>query len=166
MIVGGIAVLESGTGYDFGPEPISEEEVEDEMVQRINSERSKQYLNNLTELQAADELASRHTEVMNESGEISNIAGNWSIGNSLGSIGCEPGGETVAKSYVFESVELENETIYVEDASETAEMLVKIWMNSEPNRDMIMNPRWGGVGVGVTINEDDEVYASLIVCGV
>lgn len=166
VLLGGIGILESGTGLDFGPEPISEEDVEDEMIQRINAERSEEGLNNVTEIQTASELADRHTQSMNQTGNLSYDIENSTTNTRLGRIGCDPGAEMIVQSYVFESVRLENQTMYASNAPETAELLITTWMNSEPNKEVVLDPRWVGVGIGITINEEDEVYAAQIFCGV
>lgn len=148
----------------FEVEEIEEEDVEDEIIEEVNSVRSNNSAPPLQEVNSLTQMSRSHSDRMAEEGELAHDIGNSTATGRLRAAGCSSGAENVAQSWVHDEIEVANETYYNGNAAELAEQLVATWMNSESHRKAILSESYSATGVGVTITDEDDVYATQMFC--
>jgi uncharacterized protein YkwD len=160
LVVGGALI----DGFDPTPDPVKEDEVEDETLERINEIRAERNLPTLVVHEPAKIQATRHSENMAEEGEVSHVINNETAEDRLIAARCTDGAENAAKSIVREDLKVGNDTIYTSSSEDVAEHLVRSWMNSTPHKRIMLSREYRATGLGIHINEDREVYATQIFC--
>ena len=154
-----------GDGDGFGPEPMDEEQVEDEVRAQVNEIRTNSSLIVLERDERLKQQSEAHTERMAENEMLSHQIGRSTADGRLGQANCGYGSENIVQSWANEEIAIPGqENIYTGDEVDLAEALVASWMSSEGHRDNIMTSEWRSTAVSVEINEDDEVYATQMFC--
>jgi len=169
-----LLVLVVAVGYTAVAEPIDDEPLDTEEVERIVVEETNEVRaeNGLTRLETNGSLrepARSHS---------SDMAHNSYVGHE-GPEGEPPferyddctvegyAGENVAsawydKNFVYEEAEVP--TVHLSSEREVAEHLVRAWTDSEVHRETLLGENWESIGVGVVVTEDDEVLATQAFC--
>jgi len=153
-----------GVDIETEPEPIPEERVESEIIRLVNTERAERGLDNVTRYAYGDDIAKRHSQRMNETDRIAHAINGSTTDNRLSAAGCIPGGENVGHAYVREDIDMPEGTMYANSAEDVAEMHFRLWMDSEPHKENMMNPSWNRISVGVTLDGENS-YAVQMFCG-
>lgn len=155
-----------GDGDGIGPEPLDEEQVEEEVQTQINQIRANSSQIVLEHDDDLHQQSEEHTERMAENDLLSHQIGRSTVEDRLGKAGCGYGSENIVQSWASEEIAIpEQENIRTYDEESLAKALVATWMSSEGHRENILTPEFRSTAVSVEIREDDDkVYATQMFC--
>lgn len=166
-VAGAASVYDStlGDGDGIGPEPIDEEQVEEQVRVQVNEIRTNSSLIVLEHDEDLHQQSESHTERMAKNEMLSHQIGQSTASDRLGQAGCGYGSENIVQSWVNEDVQVsDDKVIYTGDEESLAQALVESWMNSEDHRENILTDEFRTTSVSVEITDDDEVYATQMFC--
>jgi uncharacterized protein YkwD len=143
---------------------INEQKVEQLVRENVNQERSERGLSQLSESASLNEQSPLHSDDMANSDELAHNLPGSTTEERLSQASCSTGGENVAQSWVYENIRTESGTKYLSTEKELAESLTRQWMNSPGHRENILRTQWSETGVGITITDEDKVYATQMFC--
>lgn len=154
--------------------------VEDELVELLNEERQQRGLQTVTQWDVLTEMAGDHAANMREYDYIGHVQPDGTdIEDRFRANGlmpeCEiptgdgryyPGAENAIGAFVNQRMERwdTGETIRITSEQDLAEYFFEAWMDSDGHRKAMLTPAVGRVGLGISINDDGEVYAALKMC--
>jgi len=165
--MGALSLYDStlGDGDGVGPEPLNEEEVEEEVREQVNEIRTNSSLIVLEHDEDLHLQSEDHTERMAENEMLSHQIGESTAQDRLGIAGCGYGSENIVQSWANEEVDIpDSESIRTYDEESLAEALVASWMSSEGHRANILTSEFRSTAVSVEIRDDDKVYATQMFC--
>jgi len=76
-------------------------------------------------------------------------------------------GENVANTWHDRNIvyeEAETSVLHLSSEEEVAEHLMRKWMDSAPHRKTLLNEDWAKIGVGVSVGDNNEVFAAQAFC--
>jgi len=76
-------------------------------------------------------------------------------------------GENVANTWYDRNIVYEEASpsvLHLSDEREVAEHLVRKWMDSKGHRETLLRKDWKDVGVGISVGEKNEVFATQVFC--
>lgn len=161
--LGGLAVVVPALLGAAPPDPIDAADVERELLNDINEQRTEQGLTPLVESPAAARVAAEHSETMALEESATHDAGGTTTQARLNAIGCEVGSENILQTRIDGGVRVDGGTVYPTNASETAALSMTIFRTSESHWQNINDQRWRTVGVGVSIT-DGDVWVTQVFC--
>jgi len=156
--------------------------VEREFIELLNAERQSRGLQTLTHRTVLTEMGRAHSENMARNNYIGHIEPNGdTIEDRYRDRGLLPecelsidgtrqyyaGAENAAKTHIGTPVLYDwaaDGTYTIESESELAYALFQGWMHSEGHREAMLVASADQAGLGISITDDDEVYASLELC--
>lgn len=154
--------------------------VENKFVELLNEERQQRGLQTVTQWDVLTEMAEDHADNMREHDYIGHVQPDGTnIEDRFRSNGlmpeCEiptgdgryyPGAENAIGAFVNQRMERwdTGETIRISSEQELAEYFFDVWMDSDGHREAMLTPSVGRGGLGISINDDGEVYAALKMC--
>ncbi|WP_255191244.1 CAP domain-containing protein [Natronobeatus ordinarius] len=75
------------------------------------------------------------------------------------------GGENIAHTHFDKPVRTDSgEIVRYTDERELADGIVEGWMNSDGHRENLLADHWTNEGIGISVTDDDEVYATQNFC--
>lgn len=148
----------------LAPEEITEEGVEQEVHEQINEVRSEEGVGTLQRSSSLQEQSQLHSQDMAQREQLTHDLPNSQTSERLRQAGCTRGSENIAQSWSRERVETAEGVMSTNSEEAIAEVLVISWINSEGHRENLLSPAWQVSGVGVTITDDGEVYATQKFC--
>lgn len=143
---------------------ISEQKVERLVREEVNQERSERGLSQLSESASLNEQSRLHSDDMAAHDELAHNLPGSTTDERLSQASCPTGGENVAQSWVYEDITTESGTEYLTTEEELASSLTRQWMNSPGHRENMLRTQWSETGVGITITDNDKVYATQMFC--
>lgn len=143
---------------------MDEAESEELVRERINNVRADRNLVDLSAKSSLSRQARSHSENMAERGKLAHDLPGSTAEERLNNAGCVSGGENVAQTWLYENIETEDGTDYLNSEEELADSLVEQWMNSPGHRDVILSNDWAVTGVGIEITDENKVYATQMFC--
>ncbi|MGM0447081.1 MAG: CAP domain-containing protein [Methanobacteriota archaeon] len=143
---------------------INETQVEQLVSEEVNQRRSERGLSQLSESASLNEQSRLHSDDMAAHDDLAHDLPGSTTDERLSRASCPTGGENVAQSWVFEDIETESGTEYLTDEEELANSLTRQWMNSPGHRENILRTQWSETGVGITITDENKVYATQMFC--
>ena len=169
-----LLVLVVVVGYTAVAEPIEDEPLDTEEVERIVVEETN-------EVRAERGLKRLETDGPLRSGarsHSSDMARNGYVGHETpeGELPFERYGECSDGGYAGENVasawygknfvydEAEVPTLHLSSEREVAEHLVRAWMDSEGHRETLLNEDWEEIGVGIAVTDENKVLATQAFC--
>jgi uncharacterized protein YkwD len=169
-----LLVLVVAVGYTAVAEPIEDEPLDTEEVERIvveetNEIRAERGLKRLETDGSLRSGARSHSFDMARHGYVGHEANDGELPfERYGE--CSDGGyagENVAsawygKNFVYDEAEVP--TLHLSSEREVAEHLVRAWMDSEGHRETLLNEDWEEIGVGIAVTEEDKVLATQTFC--
>jgi len=169
-----LLVLVVAVGYTAVAEPIEDEPLDTEEVERIvveetNEVRTERGLRRLETDGSLRSGARSHSSDMARHGYVGHEANDGE--HPFERYGeCSDGGyagENVAsawygKNFVYDEAEVP--TLHLSSEREVAEHLVRAWMNSEGHRETLLNEDWEKIGIGIAVTEEDKVLATQAFC--
>jgi uncharacterized protein YkwD len=142
-----------------------ERQVERLIHEEINEERAANGVDSLETDSDLRRVARGHSVDMIEQNYVGHESPDGvTPADRLESAGCSAGGENVAQSWIDEPVNVEGQTIVVDDEAELADHLVERWMASPGHRENVLRESFSESGVGVMITDDNRVYATQKFC--
>lgn len=154
--------------------------VEDEFVDLLNKERQQRGLHTVTQWDVLTGMAEDHAVNMREHDYIGHVQPDGTTAedrfreNGLlpeceiptGDGRYYAGGENAIGAYVNQRMERADtgEIIRITSEEELAEYFFESWMDSYGHRNAMLTAAVGRVGLGISINDDGEVYAALKMC--
>lgn len=168
---------ESGTG--FSPNGMNETQVEMHFVQLLNEERTEKGLPKVTRRPVLREMGHEHSVNMAQNGYLGHTEPDGTtIEDRYRERGLLPecriesdadsyysGAENAAQTWWQERVETNSgDTVYIDTNRGLAKRLFSQWMSSPPHKKPMMERDLNEIGLGVVVNSDGKVYASLEMC--
>ena len=169
-----LLILVVAVGYTAVAEPIDDEPLDTEEVERIvveetNEVRAQHNLSPVEDDVALRSSAREHSRNMAKNGYVGHETPEGELPfdrydecNVDGYAGENVASAWYDKNFVYEEAEVP--TVHLSDEREVAEHLVRAWMNSEGHRETLLTEDWERIGVGVAVTEDDEVLATQAFC--
>lgn len=143
---------------------INETRTERLVREKVNQRRSERGLSRVTESTGLNEQSRLHSTDMAAHDELAHDLPGSTTDKRLSQASCSTGGENVAQSWVFDEIETESGTEYISDEEELANALTRQWMNSPGHRENMLRTQWSETGVGITITDENKVYATQTFC--
>ncbi|WP_369333802.1 CAP domain-containing protein [Halorubrum sp. SP3] len=143
---------------------INKTQVEQLVHEEVNQRRSERGLSRLSESTNLNQQSRLHSDDMASHDELAHDLPGSTTDERLSQASCLTGGENVAQSWVFEDIKTESGTEYLTDEEELAKSLTRQWMNSPGHRENMLRTRWSETGVGITITDENKVYATQMFC--
>ena len=156
LVVGGVLVVVDDEAADYDGEA-----VEAAVVEQINADREAEGLQALARSGDLDSAAGYHSARMVELEFYDHEA---------------PDGETAADRLPCNGAEIINKMPYQQrfdspagshfaaNNSQAAEISVEMWMDSDDHRGAVLDPSATQLGVGVSSDDDGEVYLTVVFC--
>lgn len=170
LLLGLVALV----GYSAVAEPVADEPLDTEEVERIvveetNEVRAERGLPRLETDASLRRAARSHSENMARNGYVGHETPDGELPFERYDDCTADGfsGENVAsawydKNFVYEEAEVP--TLHLSSEREVAEHLVRAWMDSEGHRETLLSEDWERIGVGVSVTDTDEVFAAQAFC--
>lgn len=143
---------------------INETQAEQLVREEVNQRRSERGLPRLTESDSLNEQSHLHSDDMAVHDELAHDLPGSTADERLTRASCSTGGENVAQSWIYEDIETESGSKYITDEEELANSLTRQWMNSPGHRENMLRTQWSETGVGITITDENKVYATQMFC--
>jgi uncharacterized protein YkwD len=157
----------SGTGAE---EPLNTSKVERLVVEETNELRADNGLPPVETNGSLRKATRRHAARMAEGGFVAHETPDGNIPYDRYGWCANNGGyfgENVANTWYDRNIvydEADVPTLHLSTEREVAEHLVRQWNDSEGHRGTMLGENWNRIGVGVTVTENNEVFAVQAFC--
>ncbi|MFA1611167.1 CAP domain-containing protein [Halobellus rubicundus] len=162
LVTDSIEEAESGFSDASSADTLNETEIRRTVHARINEIRADRRVDRLQYSQHIAERAEEHTETMAERRRLQGS-------DPESQYECETVGENVAYTYANQRIAVEDDYVnYEGNETKIAHGIVRQWMNSPGNQDVILEDAFESEGIGVATAETDDgrrVYVTQAVCG-
>lgn len=141
---------------------LDENELEEQIIEEVNAERSAHDLWNLSESQRLRSDASAYSERMAEEEFYSHTTPDGVTFQQRAR--CEPAGENLNMVIYDQRHNNSYESVWYRSQEELANGVVDEWMQSDAHRQNILSTKFRAQGVGVEVQPDGKVLVTQILC--
>lgn len=151
-------------------ESLDTERVEELVVEETNAERIDRGIQPLEENTSLRRPARNHSDTMARHGFVGHEAPDGEQTYQRYEDCTDKGGffgENVANTWYDRNIVYEEASpsvLHLSDEREVAEHLVRKWMDSEGHRETLLRGSWEDIGVGVSVGDKNEVFATQAFC--